>query len=197
MRRKNYNIMFLIIGVLIFVMIGLMVAYAALSSTLNVSSGQVSQDALTWNVGFNTGTVYGQATGTDTTSIQCGTATATATTVSGIDVSLSRVGDKCSYYFYIANNGTIAAKINSITPKMPTDVSCSEANGSTMVCGDITYKLRYDSPDGTVQPAVGDVLSANGGLKRVFLTAEYTGSTVTDDDFFQSGFAFTIQYGQN
>lgn len=198
MKRKNYNILLIIIGILVVGVIGLTVAYAALSTTLNVQFGNLTQSALTWDVGFNTGSVAGVATGSG---VSCGTVTVNSTTVSGAKVKFGNSGDKCSYTFTVRNNGTLGASITSITPKKPTSTTCGTASGSTMVCGDITYKLRYDSATSTTQPAVGNVLAAKSGTtatkRTVVLTAEYTGATSAANDFSQSSFGFTIVYGQH
>ena len=70
-----------------------------------------------------------------------------------------------------------------------------------MICGNITYKLRYDSATSSIQPAVGNVLAAKSGstatTRNVVLTAEYSGTTSSTSDFSQSGFGFTIVYGQH
>ena len=198
MKRRNYNILFITIGILIAFVVGLTVAYAALSTTLNIQFGNLTQSALTWDVGFNTGSIAGVTTNANVT---CGSATATKTTISGIKVKLTKSGDKCSYTFQIRNNGTLGASITSITPKKPSSTTCSTASGSTMVCGNITYKLRYDSATSSTQPAVGNVLAAKSGstatTRNVVLTAEYSGTTSSTSDFSQSGFGFTIVYGQH
>lgn len=199
MKRRNQRMIIIIITLLIFVLI-LTTAYAALSTTLTPKFVGVTQNALTWNIGFKTGTVSGTASG-NTSSITCGSATATATTISGINVSLSNPGDKCSYTFQIQNNGTIGAKISAITPKKPSDASCSTASGSTIVCGNITYKLRVDSATSNTLLAVNDTIAAKSGTtattKTVVLTAEYSGSSASADDFYQSNFGYTINFTQN
>lgn len=199
MVRTRYNMIF-IVGILIGLILLLTVAYASLSATIKPKFVGVTQSALSWDVGFKTGTVTGTASG-NTSSITCGSATATATTISGINVSLSNPGDKCSYTFQIQNNGTVGASISAITPKKPTDATCATASGSTMVCGNITYKLRADSATSTTLLAVGNTVAAKSGttatLKTVVLTAEYSGASASADDFYQSGFGYTINFTQN
>lgn len=173
------------------------IAFATLSSNLVLSMGNVTQSALTWNIGFNTGTVNGVATGTDAV---CGSATATSTSITGISVTFSEIGDKCAYTFTIANNGNIPGKITAINVTKPSGSTCS-VDGTTMVCGDITYNLRYDTASSDQFVAVNDTIGAMVGTtpttKTVVLTAEYTGTTLADADFTQSGFQYTITYGQN
>jgi len=198
MVRKNNLV--LISGILIVLVLFLTIAYAALSTTLKPKFTGITQSAMSWNVGFKTGTVTGTASGT-TSGITCGSATATATTISGINVSISNPGDKCSYTFQIQNNGTIGAKISAITPTKPANTTCATASASTMVCGNITYKLRADSATSSTLLAVGNTIAAKSGstatLKTVVLTAEYSGSSASSDDFYQTGFAYTINFTQN
>lgn len=199
MKRRNKNMIIIIITLLIFILI-LTTAYASLSTTLSPKFTGITQNAMTWSIGFKTGTVTGTASG-NTSGITCGSATATATTLSGINVSLSNPGDKCSYTFQIQNNGTIGAKISAITPKKPSDATCQTVSGSTIVCGNITYKLRADSATSNTLLAVGNTIAGKSGstatLKTVVLTAEYSGATASTDDFYQTGFGYTINFTQN
>lgn len=198
MRRRNYNMLFTLIAFLVISLVGLTIAFAAVSTTLTANTGTLTQSALTWDVGFNTGTISGTAKGTG---VICGSGTASKTTISGMSVTFHNVGDKCSYYMQVKNNGTVGAKITSITQKRPTGISCTTPSSSTMVCGNITYRLRYTSSTSSSQPAVGDTLSAKTGssaiTRTIYLTAEYTGTSASTTDFTHSGFGFTITYGQN
>lgn len=191
---------------LVVVVLFLTVAYAALSKTLNIKFGNVVQQAATWNVGFETGVKAGVATG-DTVSgvaaVSCGNATATATTVSGISMVLAKPGDKCTYTFTVKNAGSINAKIASVTFTPPSGITCtndSAYQNTGRVCGNVTYKLLYDSASSTSTPKVGDVLNAKSGstatTKTVVLTAEYTGVTFSGVEIEHSDFAYTILYEQ-
>jgi len=70
-----------------------------------------------------------------------------------------------------------------------------------MICGDITYKLHYDSATSSIQPSVGDVLEEKSGTSKttrnIVLTAEYTGVQASTTDFSQNNFGFSIVYGQH
>lgn len=203
MKRRNYNILLLLIIILVTCAGGIVIAYAALNTKLETKFGSITQEALTFDVGFYpyggiAAPIYPAVIG----SANCNAITPDKNSVSGINASFSSAKDRCSYPLVVANNGTIDAQITSITPKKPNNTSCTTANGgSTMVCGNITYKLIYDSPNSTVQPKIGDVLVAKSGsiatTKTIILTAEYTGATSASSEFKQSGFGFTINYGQH
>lgn len=195
-RRKR--LVFTIIFVLVISIASISIGYAALSTSLSVTMNKITQNAMTWNIGFKTGTVSGTATANTSGSISCGSATATATTISGVAPSLA-MGDKCAYTFYIQNNGTIGGKISSINITKPTGVTCS-TSGSTMTCGNIVYKLRYISATSNTLVAIGDTIAAKSGSTAtsisVVLTIEHNGSVETAA-YTQSGFQYTINFTQN
>ena len=92
-KQKRQSI--IIVTLLCACLFGLAVAYAALSATLDITFGTLTQNALTWNVGFQTGTVNGTKTGTAST--VCGAATVTSDTVSVASTTLTTLHDKCVY----------------------------------------------------------------------------------------------------
>ena len=194
MRRLDFNFL-----VVLIVFLGLTlaagIAYSALSTTLLVNTNKVNVNALTWNIGFQSETVSGVATGSDTSYMQCGTVTSNASQVTGVRAILSDVGDKCSYTLHIVNSGGIGAKITSISTTNPEGYTCS-TTGSTMVCGNITYKLRYTSSSSSSLLAVNNTFGI-GTTTDVYLTIEYTGSSAAADDFEQNNFGYTIVFGQN
>lgn len=189
--RKVLNIALAIVSVLT---IGIVVAYAALSATLNISFSGVTQNALTWNVGFTGSSATGTAAGTSATGRSCGTATITSSTVSVAATTLSKPDDKCTYTLTIKNSGGIAAKLSSITPTKPSSITCGTASGATMVCGNITYKLTSDSAGNTAL-ATNTTLNAGGSL-TVYLVASYTGTSLNSTAVTQSGAKFVLSYAQ-
>lgn len=195
MKRLDFNFLLTVVIFLCLSFVALGVGYSALQSTLMVNTNRVIQNALTWNVGFQSETVTGVATGSDTSYMQCGTVTSNASQVSGVRAILSDKNDKCAYTLHIVNSGGIGAKITSISTTNPDGVTCS-TTGSTMVCGNITYKIRKTSASSSTLLAVNDTFAA-GSTTAVYLTIEYTGSTAASDDFEQNNFGYTIVFGQN
>lgn len=177
------------------------ITYAALSQTLTITMNKTTQKAMTWDIHFIAGTITGSAVTNNSGNVDCGTATATATTISGFSPVLSGVGDKCSYTFTIQNAGSIPGKIDTILFGEPSEATgtCT-GSGSSRTCGDITYELHYDTVTGTAV-AVGDVINAMSGstptAKTVLLTVAYSGTTAGEEDFTQSGFSYTLGYKQN
>ena len=196
---RNKALVISLITLVIVLLLSISIGYAALSKTLTMTTNKITQNAMSWDIGFETGTITGVAT-SSTGTADCGTATATKTTISGISTTLTGAGDKCAYTFKILNNGSIGGKITAINITKPTSTTCS-ISGSTMVCGDITYKLHYDSATSTSLVAVNNTIAAKSGStatqKTVVLTIEYTGTTASATDYSQSGFSYKITYGQN
>ena len=189
--RRILNISLAVVSVLV---LGIVVAYAALSTVLNVSFSGITQNALTWNVGFQGSSASGAAAGTSSTGRSCGTANITSNSVSVASTTLSKPGDKCTYTLTIRNSGSIAATLSSITPTKPTGITCGTASGATMVCGNITYKLTSDS-GGNSAISQNTTLAA-GASNTVYLVASYTGTGLNSSAVTQSGARFTLNYAQ-
>ena len=174
------------------IILGLSIAYAALSATLDVTVGKITQNSLTWNVGFQPGNVTGTASGA--TGLVCGAATVTADTVSVADSTLTTLHDKCTYPLTIKNTGSVGATLATIAQKTPSGVSCT-GSGASMVCGNITYKLTTDAAGTTLLTTNRD-LAASTGTLPVYFIAEYTGETTGGSASVQQNVGFTLTYNQ-
>lgn len=205
-RKARNEALYFIIALLVIIVVGLSVAYAALSATLNITINKVQQNPYTWAVVFKDETVNGVATGTSSTGLSCGDATSSGASVTVADTSLSKPGDKCRWTLTIKNtssavpSGTgISAKLNSISATAPTSVTCTGTGNDSlsMECGNITYKLTTDQ-DGNTLLAKNSTIAA-GGQQIVYLHAIYTGTGINTgtDPIVQSGAKFTLVYGQN
>lgn len=192
-KRNSKNLKILLLAAAIFVA-GVGIAYAALSTTLSITFGNVTQSAVSWNVGFTGSSATGTAAGTSATGRSCGNATITSSAVTLADTTLSKPGDKCTYTLTIKNSGSIAAKLNSITPTAPTGVTCGTASGGNLVCGNITYKLTSDSAGSTVL-TTGNTLASNG-TQTVYLVVMYNASGVQSSAITQTGAKFTLNFEQ-
>lgn len=188
--KNERKSLFVIVTILAVAVLGLSIAYAALSSTLTARFGSVSQTPQTWAVGFQPGTAAGTSVG----GVDCGNATVTANQASVGDIMLSKPNDKCTYQLTIKNTGSIAAQLKTITPTSPSGATCT-SNGAQMVCGDITYKITTDSA-GADLLTTGGTLAASTGTLTVYLVATYSGTEVHDVSATQSGASFAIYYEQ-
>ena len=191
--EKKNNQTLIIVAILCAGLFGISVAYAVLSSTLTITISQLTQQGLSWNVGFEPGSVSGTKTGS--TDAVCGVATVTASSVSIANTVLATYGDQCVYPLTIKNTGSIAAELSTIAAATPASVSCNTDTTSQMVCGNTTYKLTTDLA-GSSLLGTGNVLAATNGTLNVYLTVSYTGSTTGGSDTDQNGGGFTLAYTQ-
>lgn len=182
----------IIVTVLCACLFGLAIAYAALSASLNITFGSVTQNSLSWNVGFETGTFAGTKTGSS--GVVCGEATATTNTVSIANTTLTTLHDKCVYKLKVKNTGTVDALLASIAAKTPTSIACNTSTTSQMICDNITYKLTSDAAGTSLLPD-NTTLVASTGTLDVYLTAEYTGTEAGNASVQNSG-GFTLNYTQ-
>ena len=195
--EKNKKGSYIIMGVLSVMILGLSIAFAALSATLNINFGNVNQSVQTWNVAFTGSSVAGTASGSASTAGRsCGTATVTATQVDVGDTQLSKPDDKCQWVLTVKNNGTISAKLSTITANKGNNtcnIGGTTGSQTSMVCGNITYTL---TSDGTTALPINTSLAANA-TQNVYVTAEYTGTGVNTTAVTQSGLSFVLGYTQN
>ena len=135
----------LVIVVMLIVVAGLTVAFAALSTTLNIN-GTAYLDAAKWGIKFenlSSPTKIGSATTTGTAKIE----ETKAAEITGINVSLSTPGDKVTYTVDLVNEGTINAKIDNIEKTVLTSeqqryltFKVTDQNGKEISQGDILGK---------------------------------------------------------
>lgn len=200
MQDRMHNLKFLLLLSAILV-VGVVVAYAALSTTLTITFGNVTQNALTWNVAFTTGTVTGTPSGTSGTGRTCGDATVTANSVSVAATTLSKPDDKCTYALVIKNTGGIAATLSSLKPTAPSGTTCattqnaSSSVGAKLVCGNLTYEITTDAA-GATPLKTGGTLAASTGTQNAYLVVKYTGTSLNSSATTQTGAKFTFVYGQ-
>lgn len=194
--KKDKSIIF-VIFILMIATLALSIAFSSLSTLLNINYGDVNQSAQTWDVGFDTSgsPLAASSTGTSAAGRICGAATITKDSVSVADTQLSKPGDTCTWSLTIQNLGTIDAKLNSVTPIIGEN-SCT-ISGSSIECGNITYKLATDQAGTTLLSSqINSTLAKTNGTKDVYLIATYSSNSIGGSSNTQSGIGFTILYNQ-
>ena len=150
------------------------IAYSALSENLKITYGKVNQNAETWDVAFKSEIITPTSSGTSTSGLSCGQATASGLTVNIEDTEMSKPGDKCIWKFTVENKGTIDAEISSIDFTHPTEQECTRTFGNSVdVCGNITYKLLKDNSGSTSSRIKREDLINASSSEEIFLYAEY------------------------
>ena len=214
--KSNNKGLYVVIGTLCVAIVALTIAYAALSSNLQINFGSVTQSVQSWNVSFvktsadtavpsaGNNTISATTQAGDAT---CGTATLSQNSVEIAATTISKPGDKCIYTLYVKNLGSINAILNSITPSH-SGVTCETAEGAVMQCGNIKYRLTSDAAgtNAMTETVGGEVQLKNdgtlnsGSVHTMYLVAEYdTGVTTLNNGsaITQSNIGFTLNYTQN
>ena len=170
----------LVVVVLLIVVAGLTVAFAALSATLNIN-GTAYLDAAKWGIRFenlSSPTKIGSATTTGTAKIE----ESKAAEITGINVSLSIPGDKVTYTVDLVNKGTINAKIDNIEKTVLT----SEQQKY------LTFKVT--DRDGR-EVSEGDILS-KGETRNLTITIEFI-KDLTKEDLPKQTSTISLSYKLN
>ena len=107
--EKTRKIKIISLCALLVAVLGLTVAFAALSQTLTIN-GSAAVNAASWDIHFENTSgketeVKGAATFTEPT--------LSGTTIENFSATLTKPGDSVIYYFDIVNNGTVDAQIES------------------------------------------------------------------------------------
>ena len=107
--EKTRQIKIISLCALLAAVLGLTVAFAALSQTLTIN-GSANMDAASWDIHFEKTSgketeVKGAATFTEPT--------LSGTTIENFSATLTKPGDSVTYYFDIVNKGTIDAQIEN------------------------------------------------------------------------------------
>lgn len=108
--EKERKIRMISLIALLVAIIGLTVAFAAMSRTLTIK-GTTTVDAATWDIKYinlSGPTIRGTAKEISAPSIS-----ADGSKIEGINVSVSKPGDQIIYYYDILNNGTIDAEFSA------------------------------------------------------------------------------------
>ncbi len=170
----------LVVVVLLVVIAGLTVAFAALSTTLNIN-GTAYLDAAKWGIRFENlsiPTKIGSATITGTAKIE----ETNSASITGMNVSLSTPGDKVTYTVDLVNKGTINAKIDKIEKTALTEEQQKY----------LTFKVT--DKDGK-EVSEGDILQ-KGETKKLIITIEFI-KDLTKEDLPTSTSTISLSYKLN
>ena len=178
--EKERSVKLLIISILFMLIIGLTVAFAALSSSLNIN-GTAYLDAAKWGIRFenlSSPTKIGSANVTGTAKIE----ESKAAEITGINVNLSIPGDKIVYTVDLVNKGTINAKIDNIEK---TQLTSEQQRYLTFKVTDQNgYEIKQ-----------GDILSA-GETKKITITIEFI-KDLTKEDLPKQTSTISLSYKLN
>lgn len=165
---KDYKI--IVIIALILGIIGLSIAFAAMSSTLKINTSS-SYGGHEWSINFANND-YGSTTG----SAIAGSIYLKSTSIVIMDAKLNKPGDSVTYTFDVVNNGIIDAELSSITNLSPifTGSGNDKVNDENIIKNNYIYSLTYE--DGS-KINIKDELKV-GEKVRMKLTMAYKGDVL-------------------
>ena len=159
MNNSTKNIL---LGVLVVGLIGMTVAYAALSTTLRIS-GTASVPNVTWDIHLasfakqaNTASLVTGQTNTADGNVPTIT---NGTAINGLAVTFNQPGDKVVYTFNIVNGGSIDAKLASFSE------SLTRASGAAMDQATINSRFTHTivcNPTQETYTGTADYLNKSG-----------------------------------
>ena len=194
-RQKKRRVIVFI--VLLLMILGITIGYAIMSETLTIQ-GQAEVRPASWEIRFanlSAPAITGDASVPTLPTIG-GTGN---TTISNYDVILTRPGDSVAFEFDVQNNGSIPARLQTLTMNTPATLTLQGLGATTatadenIVRGNLVYTLTYTDNTPVAQ---NDTLAA-GSSVRMRLTLSYTGTTLPADDVQISGLGVTLLYQQN
>ena len=154
--EKQRRIKMLSLSAVIIAVLGLTVAFAALSTTLNIK-GSAYLDAAKWGIKFQNlsePSIVGEASDAKTAKIE------KDVSINDIKVTLSKPGDSVTYTVDLVNDGDINAKIENIEKTNLTEEQQKY----------ITFTVKYKENDTELK--IGDILS-KGQVKPLVIKIEY------------------------
>lgn len=195
--EKERKIKALSLVALVVAVIGLTVAFAALSQTLTIN-GSANIDAATWDIHFanlSTGATTGGASVVKEPSIKSNADGKASTVIGDYDVILTKPGDSITYTFDVNNAGTVDARLSVLTKAstLTCESNVGVDNDATIVCDGLTYSLTYTDSKKAV--AQGDELNV-GETKNMTLKLSYDSDELPSDDVIISDLGITLNYVQ-
>ena len=210
--KNQQKLTFMMVAFLV-VIVGLSVAYAALSATLNITVNKVTENALSWDVKWKASTPCTVTSGgTSDTGRSCGAASVSSDglSLSIANTTLSKPGDNCRYTCTVQNNGSIAAKLHAAPTTTAPSVtsgggSCSKS-GTTITCKNsagtniLTYKIGKNA-DCTTALSTSDTIAAKSGTTPGSFTAyvciDYVDTNVQTVENSFSNAKYALVWDQN
>ena len=200
MNNKVQNVL---LGVLAVGLIGITVAYAALTQQLTIN-GTAKVASTKWDVHFanlSAGAATGYASTDGKTLAIAGDK---STSIEGNLGTLRAPGDTITYTFDIANAGDINAVIDSVTGGQSVTCTSTTQSVADAVCKELTYSIKY-TDGATTTIAKGDKLAKANGLvpttKNVTLTLTYKATaesaSLPSEDVTVTANGMTINYVQD
>lgn len=196
--EKERKVKVLSLAALIVAVLGLTVAFAALSQTLTIN-GTAKIEKATWDIHFNNLSEAQKTGGAEV--VTAPTIQENSTVIKTFDLKLTKPGDSVKYTFDVVNAGSIDATLSSVVPATLkptcTGSGASADTDATTVCDGLTYKLTYTDSGEAVKAT--DELPKNS-TKNLTLELSFditkNGSLTIANDVEISALDITLNYVQ-
>ena len=205
---KNRDSLKMILLVSIFAVLGITIAFAALSTNLNIGTDLVKNDpgSSMWKIGF-TGDYTIHEYGTSSTGRVCGEPTITESSISISEITLSKPEDNCTYQLTIKNSGNIDAVLQSVVTTPPNmwggpsfcpPYDATETASSITTCKSTFFFSLHGSNDFREEPTLHTGTELAGGDSiDVYLIAYYIADSTNSESLSMPGPTFTLTWAQN
>ena len=202
--EKNINSKLIIVGMLLFIVIGISVGFATYSTTLTIRPGasyvanpdNFKVEFSSNNTIVKTDPIIPIVTPSNLeASNGLITNIAGSKTISGLSANFTAPGQKVEYVFYVANSGDLEAFLKNVYFKNVDGASsnklCEAKIGTTNslvneACENITLNIKIGS-DINTEKSISSIYGHNlvkGMFEKVIVTIEYkSGAVATDGDF--------------
>ena len=187
--EKERRVKALSIVALLIAVVGLTVAFAAMSRTLTIN-GTATMDTARWNIHF------ANITNNKVHAATVNSAQITGETTITYGVTLTKPGDKAEIEFDVVNSGDIDAYIGGLNVFT---LNCENETGDrNIVCSNLEWSLKYKETGNTNIVAVNDTLKS-GQTRHMIYEIGYKelAETLPEDDVTFNDLQITITYNQD
>ena len=187
--EKERRVKALSIVALLIAVVGLTVAFAAMSRTLTIN-GTATMDTARWDIHF------ANITNNKVHAATVNSAQITGETTITYGVTLTKPGDKAEIEFDVVNSGDIDAYIGGLEIFT---LNCENETGDrNIVCNNLEWSLKYKETGNTNIVAVNDTLKS-GQTRHMIYEIGYKESaeTLPSDDVTFNDLQITITYNQD
>ena len=162
----NNNTKNILLGVLIVGLVGMTIAYAALSTRLQIS-GTVSVPEATWDIELSNLTRVSNVASAvlnqqNTASGPASITVTNGTAISGLNVTFNQPGDKIQYNFTISNLGSIDAKLSAFSESLTLPSGYNGTMTQEQVNSNFTHSIICNPTQSNYSTAPVDYLDKIG-----------------------------------
>lgn len=190
--EKDRRTKILSVVAIIIALLGISISYAAMSTTMDIKGIANLDNGGSWDIHFaNLSNVKTTGSAIEKKS----PVIKNDSYIGDFDIVFKKQNDSIEYDFDIVNDGTIDAKLSSLTylhPKCFSSNNITSENDLSKICDAIEYSITTDN--GILLSDGSELLSKK--IMRVRLVIKYTGSFIPSDDVTINDLGVVLLYSQ-